>query len=72
MRRGGDSATGRVVRDYIAGMTDNYALAEYDGFPGDSADWPIFEIFDILQALRENPAKSASWAEIGDSRRRGC
>jgi dGTPase len=27
---GGDSATRRVVRDYIAGMTDNYALAEYD------------------------------------------
>ncbi len=25
----GDSATRRVVRDYIAGMTDNYALAEY-------------------------------------------
>ena len=26
---GGDTATRRVVRDYIAGMTDNYALAEY-------------------------------------------
>jgi dGTPase len=26
---GGDPATRRVVRDYIAGMTDNYALAEY-------------------------------------------
>jgi dGTPase len=26
---GGDSSTRRVVRDYIAGMTDNYALAEY-------------------------------------------
>ena len=25
----GDAATGRVVRDYIAGMTDSYALAEY-------------------------------------------
>jgi len=25
----GDMATRRVVRDYIAGMTDNYALAEY-------------------------------------------
>jgi dGTPase len=25
-----DSATRRVVRDYIAGMTDNYALAEYE------------------------------------------
>jgi dGTPase len=25
----GDSSTRRVVRDYIAGMTDNYALAEY-------------------------------------------
>ena len=25
----GDAATGAVVRDYIAGMTDNYALAEY-------------------------------------------
>jgi dGTPase len=25
----GDAATGRVVRDYIAGMTDRYALAEY-------------------------------------------
>ncbi|HXS07855.1 MAG TPA: deoxyguanosinetriphosphate triphosphohydrolase [Rhizomicrobium sp.] len=25
----GDGATRRVVRDYIAGMTDNYALAEY-------------------------------------------
>ena len=25
----GDSATGGVVRDYIAGMTDRYALAEY-------------------------------------------
>jgi dGTPase len=25
----GDAATGGVVRDYIAGMTDNYALAEY-------------------------------------------
>jgi dGTPase len=26
---GGDAATRRVVRDYIAGMTDNYALTEY-------------------------------------------
>jgi dGTPase len=26
---GGDPATRRVVRDYIAGMTDNYALTEY-------------------------------------------
>jgi dGTPase len=26
---GGDSSTRRVVRDYIAGMTDNSALAEY-------------------------------------------
>jgi dGTPase len=26
---GRDAATGRVVRDYIAGMTDNYALNEY-------------------------------------------
>ena len=25
----GDDATGRVVRDYIAGMTDRFALAEY-------------------------------------------
>ena len=25
----GDEATGRVARDYIAGMTDNYALEEY-------------------------------------------
>ena len=25
----GDAATGRVVRDYIAGMTDRFALAEY-------------------------------------------
>jgi dGTPase len=25
----GDAATGRVARDYIAGMTDNYALEEY-------------------------------------------
>ena len=25
----GDSATRRVVRDYIAGMTDNYALSEH-------------------------------------------
>jgi dGTPase len=25
----GDAATGRVARDYIAGMTDNYALSEY-------------------------------------------
>ena len=24
-----DAVTGGVVRDYIAGMTDNYALAEY-------------------------------------------
>ena len=29
MRRAGDAATGGVVRDYIAGMTDSYALAEY-------------------------------------------
>ncbi len=27
--QGGDTATGAIVRDYIAGMTDNYALAEY-------------------------------------------
>jgi dGTPase len=27
---GGDAATGRVARDYIAGMTDNYALSEYE------------------------------------------
>ena len=36
----GDVATRRVVRDYIAGMTDNYALAEHarlTGRPG-SAD----------------------------------
>jgi dGTPase len=26
----GDAATGRVARDYIAGMTDNYALSEYE------------------------------------------
>jgi len=26
---GGDAATGRVARDYIAGMTDSYALSEY-------------------------------------------
>jgi dGTPase len=26
---GGDSSTRRVVRDYIAGMTDNFALAEF-------------------------------------------
>ena len=26
---GGDAATGQVARDYIAGMTDNYALEEY-------------------------------------------
>jgi dGTPase len=26
----GDEATGRVARDYIAGMTDNYALVEYE------------------------------------------
>ena len=26
---GGDAVTGQVVRDYIAGMTDRYALAEY-------------------------------------------
>jgi dGTPase len=25
----GDTATGQVARDYIAGMTDNFALAEY-------------------------------------------
>jgi len=25
----GDAATGGVVRDYIAGMTDNFALSEY-------------------------------------------
>jgi dGTPase len=25
----GDAVTGAVVRDYIAGMTDNFALAEY-------------------------------------------
>jgi dGTP triphosphohydrolase len=25
----GDATTGRVARDYIAGMTDNYALEEY-------------------------------------------
>ena len=28
--QGGDSSTRRVVRDYIAGMTDNYALAEFE------------------------------------------
>jgi dGTPase len=27
---GGDATTGRVARDYIAGMTDNYALSEYE------------------------------------------
>jgi dGTPase len=27
--RAGDAATGGVARDYIAGMTDRYALAEY-------------------------------------------
>jgi dGTPase len=32
--QGGDSATRRVVRDYIAGMTDNYALTEYDRILG--------------------------------------
>ncbi|MBV9550745.1 MAG: deoxyguanosinetriphosphate triphosphohydrolase [Alphaproteobacteria bacterium] len=26
----GDTASGRVARDYIAGMTDNYALSEYE------------------------------------------
>ena len=26
----GDSATGGVVRDYIAGMTDSFALSEYE------------------------------------------
>ena len=26
----GDAATGRVARDYIAGMTDSYALSEYN------------------------------------------
>ncbi len=30
----GDEATGRVVRDYIAGMTDTYALAEYGRISG--------------------------------------
>ena len=30
----GDGATRRVVRDYIAGMTDNYALAEYGRVTG--------------------------------------
>ena len=30
----GDEATGRVVRDYIAGMTDTYALAEYGRITG--------------------------------------
>ncbi|HEX4117884.1 MAG TPA: hypothetical protein VHX99_03710, partial [Rhizomicrobium sp.] len=30
----GDSSTRRVVRDYIAGMTDNYALVEYDRILG--------------------------------------
>jgi dGTPase len=25
----GDAATGQVARDYIAGMTDRFALAEY-------------------------------------------
>ena len=30
----GDTATRRVVRDYIAGMTDNYALAEYGRVTG--------------------------------------
>jgi len=32
--QGGDSATRRVVRDYIAGMTDNYALTEYSRILG--------------------------------------
>jgi dGTPase len=31
---GGDMATRRVVRDYIAGMTDNYALTEYERVVG--------------------------------------
>ena len=30
----GDGVTRRVVRDYIAGMTDNYALAEYGRVTG--------------------------------------
>ena len=33
----GDPATRRVVRDYIAGMTDNYALAEYARVTGQPA-----------------------------------
>jgi dGTPase len=33
----GDAATRRVVRDYIAGMTDNYALAEYARVTGEKA-----------------------------------
>ena len=33
----GDMATRRVVRDYIAGMTDNYALAEYGRVTGREA-----------------------------------
>jgi dGTPase len=32
----GDSATRRVVRDYIAGMTDNYALMEHARLAGES------------------------------------
>jgi dGTPase len=28
--RAGDAMAGQVVRDYIAGMTDRYALAEYN------------------------------------------
>jgi len=32
--QGGDSATRRVVRDYIAGMTDNYVLTEYSRILG--------------------------------------
>lgn len=32
----GDAATRRVVRDYIAGMTDNYALVEYARATGES------------------------------------
>jgi len=31
---GGDSSTRRVVRDYIAGMTDNFALAEFERILG--------------------------------------
>ena len=35
--RAGDAATRRVVRDYIAGMTDNYALSEFERVTGRKA-----------------------------------